>query len=399
LEKIFIRMYRIRKIIERLRRLVDTILFSETYPLLRNVDKKYPVVYHIKTDTWEPVYNSETYKINKGGVTSFFHPKQNILLIKNASISAGSDIIVTTEGVIWDKAYFENFTKVIPLDCNLVKYDKNQITILKNRKKNYIHSNCLSLLGVHDKIWAHFVVQFLEKLYYAIDAGLFDKELTILIPTYSDSHLKKIVDDIVSLYPKVNLMQTDSKTEYVCDSLFYIPTATIISNHAEYEMMADCVVPELVLQKLKNNLVNYYSEKVRKIPVTNDKLYLVRRATYRAMTNYAEAENFFQSQGFTLVEPHKISLEEKIALFNNARIVVGPFSSAFSNIIFCQKRTKVLIFSNMIRTIESYLPALGHVSDVDMMFVTGDDISSNIHTAYNINISRIEEAYNQLLNE
>lgn len=392
-------MLGIKRRIGKLKRLVDVILFSETYPLVRDLHEKYPVVYHIKDDTWEPVYSSETYRINKGGVTLFFHPKQAVLLVRNASVTAASDIIVTTEGVIWDKAYFENFTKVIPLDSNLVKYNKEQVTILKKRKKNYIHSNCISLLGVHDRIWAHFIVQFLEKLYYAIDAGLFDKELVILVPVYSDSHLKKIVDDIVSSYPKVSLVQVDSKTEYVCDSLFYIPTATIISNHAEYEMTADCVVPELVLQKLKNNLVNYYSEKARKIPVTNDKIYLVRRGTYRAMTNYAEAEEYFQSQGFTLVEPHKISLEEKVALFNNARIIVGPFSSAFSNIIFCQKRAKLLVFSSMIRTIEPYLPALGHVSDVDMMLVTGDDISSNIHTAYNINISRIEEAYNQLLNE
>jgi hypothetical protein len=65
--------------------------------------------------------------------------------------------------------------------------------------------------------------------------------------------------------------------------------------------------------------------------------------------------------------------------------------------MFCNG-AKALMFTNLARAIESYQVAFCKIGNVDVLQVTGYDVNSNIHTDYKVPLSRIEAAYNELIN-
>lgn len=386
--------------VNRLRKYIKKIFFSDTYPLLKNVDEIFPIVFNIKQGTWEPQFFPEIYQVCRKSTLECYHHPQNVLCLKNAKVSSKSDIIVTLKGVIWDKAYLANFSKVIPLDADLGKYNKESVTVFRKSKSVYIEAPCMSLLGVHEDIWAHFILQFFGKLCYAAELGILNKHITVLAPIYKDKQLKQIIDDILVNFPNVTLKAVQKNVEYICNEYYYFPSAGYFPNHENYTITIDSVLPQSYLKLLKKYYVDPRCPKLKNRTNEEYKLYLVRRDTFRCMINYQEVENFFISEGFLLVEPHKLLLEEKVRLFYNAKVIVGPYSSAFTNLELCNTNVRVLVFTNLTRATEScYATLLSVCGSKYIMNVTGDDENSNIHTSFYIPVLRIKQAYNQLMHE
>lgn len=387
-------MQKIKILLYKIKRIIKKYFFYSTYDLIKKPSEVFPVYYHIKDNTWEDLHISEVFEISKEYVIQCFHESQDIIEINNVIISPSSNILITAKGVIWDKLEGSNFPKSIPLDSNLAGYNSSQIKVFKKIKIKEITDVCIFLGGVHSTIWSHFLVEYLPKLYYACDAGLFEKPLKVLIPKYKDPHIRKIVCDYVSPYPNVTLIELDSKYDYKCKRLFHIPIASQASDHADYCLPIDFLLPKNVVNKLRSHLMQYV--------ISNDpfceKIYLARRGTYRCMSNWQESEDYFAKTGFRIIEPHKMTLEEKITTFYNAKIIVGPYSAAFTNLLFCNK-AKVLIFSPLMRAYETYYKTIGQLSELNILNVTGTDSSSNIHTSFYVPIGKIEQAYGKLMDE
>ena len=372
---------------------------SMGYPIVKHPENIFPIVYHIKDATWESMCQPETYHLLKQWTLQQYHPSQDILQIDDCTIRDNSDIVVIKEGIIWDKAYTDIFTKMVPLDTGLSQYTLNEVWIRKAQKYIKIEGECISLLGVHATLWAHFLVQFLPKLYYAEEAGLLDREVTVIVPKYNDAHVIEMVQDVLDRHPHVKKYEIlDSyRVDFQCEKLFYIPTASTLSNHAEWLAPFDIVIPKRVLEILQKKLIKPLIEESMGIPSTHDKIYLVRRGS-RSMSNIDEVEQYFREQGFYFIEPHKISLKEKVSLFRNAKIIVGPHSSAWINVIFC-KDAKGLMFAPLCRTMDAYFGYINKPGMSKLLMLTGDDENQNIHTNYRIDIEKINEAYRCLLSE
>lgn len=381
----------------KMKKKIECFFFSREYTIIRNPENEFPIVFHIKDATWEEVYVAETYQLVKESRTIYYHRRLDVLKVANTVITDNSDLVIVDEKVLWDKALQTNFTKIIPLDRNLARYTSNTISAFLSKRAERIAGRCISLLGVHGNVWAHFIVQFLPKLYLAEQAGLLDEPLTLLVPNYRDNQLKQLVGEIVERHPCVKVLKALPKVDYCCEQLLYIPTTVYIANHSVYGQTCDCVIPDYVKKLLKEKLVFPLLEKVRNNPVKHEKLYLVRRGTYRCMKNWPAIEDFFVKRGFVLVEPHKLTLEEKADLFYHARYIVGPFSSAWSNTMFANG-AKGLMMCNFTRCIESYQVTLGDIGRMKVLQLTGWDESSDIHTSFDISLQRLEEVYNQWIN-
>ena len=368
--------------------------------IIQSPEKAFRSLAVIKEDTSETMVSFPSPGILDKAVFEFIHSKQSILEVPNCIVTPNSDIVQIYLGnsVLWDKYYQKNFSKIIPLDSNLCSFSilKNQVKILKSHRKEYINGSCISLLGVHAHIWAHFIVQFYPKLCYAKSAGLLNGSdtITLLVPDYCDSQVSQIVSTFIKHYPHIHIKVTNPKVSYFCERLYYIPSACYLSNHAKYLMACDCVIPQLVYDQLKTNLVKQFTGSIQS--AQNRKIYLVRRNTYRSLINFREVEDFFVKQGFVLIEPHLLSLEEKIALFYSAEYIVGPYSSAWTNIMFCQKGAKGMILSNLVRMEDLYLPTMAEFFGINISLITGISLNSDIHSDYYIPLSDIKQQYQTL---
>jgi hypothetical protein len=71
------------------------------------------------------------------------------------------------------------------------------------------------------------------------------------------------------------------------------------------------------------------------------KIFIARRG-HRSILNVTEIELALANFGFEIIDPAKLTFTEQVHLFASAKVLVGALGAAFSNLIFCQKGTKVL---------------------------------------------------------
>jgi capsular polysaccharide biosynthesis protein len=374
-------------------------LISPSIPILQKEDIQFKKLYHIKDETIEEEKMFKRYNLFDSAIVRLYHPAQDILEIESASVFTNSDIVRTKHGIFWEKKHFENFPAAIPADSNLLFFNDNTI-VLKKNKHLLTRDICFSMLGVWAEHWGHFLLQYLCKLYYMKEAGLFENKITILFPDYQDHQIRQIVSEFISGFPQVNCEYIDADTEVKCNKLIFVPTTSIQTNTVKHLSIIDGVIPKCVTDRLKFYLVDPLVAKSNTAYIRSSKIYLVRRGmdNKRTLINYKEIEAYFTSLGFQLVEPHLLSLEEKVSVFSNASIVVGPFGSAFSNLIFCKKKTKVLLFYSFAFIEDTFISGITKNLDLDVLSVMGNDEKDHIHSSYTINLNKIKSAYKDLLN-
>ena len=171
----------------------------------------------------------------------------------------------------------------------------------------------------------------------------------------------------------------------------------LIANHNYFTSPFDSVIPNIVYQNIQKHIVNPLLEKVKNKPAKYDKIYLPRnKAAYRSTHNISEIDEYFRKKGFYFVEGSALTLEEKADIFSHAKIIAGPYSSAWINTIFC-RGTKGLVLSNIPKSQETYYVSLAGEKNIEFLHVIGSDDDNNPQTDFYIPIERVDKAYKQLL--
>lgn len=368
------------------------------YPILDvSILEKYPQVYHIKDESWEKMPVAANYRTFQAYEVPLLHETQNIRLIQNACVCDGADAVITADGVIWDKAYYSNFTKVIPTDRNMYDYDDKHIWLKKYVNTVEVNGRALSLLGACAGIWAHFIIQYLPKIYYGEKAGLLNEDITILVSPVVDTNIKEIFDQYAAKYSAIKFVETLKDTYYKCEELYYMPSASHLDDHSLYLHTCDVVIPQIVKDELISHMVQPLIEQVKNNKPKHKKIYLIRRETFRKIANWKEIEQFFVEQGFCLVEGSNMSLLEKADLFYHTEFIAGPYSSAWTNTMFC-KKAKGIMIENTPRTIDPYQVTFANIGHVKVLQVTGNDIGTpDAHMDSYIPIDKLKQAYEYLL--
>jgi hypothetical protein len=73
-----------------------------------------------------------------------------------------------------------------------------------------------------------------------------------------------------------------------------------------------------------------------------NRIYVSRRNSTRTPENESEIEQILTSLGFQILNCSQLSLHDQFNAFHNAEIVIGPHGAGLTNLMFCQKGTKVI---------------------------------------------------------
>lgn len=346
-----------------------------------------------KPETQETVKLMRVLGFIEDGDFTLTYPEIDLWRFDDSSFIGGNDFVIKEDKVFWNKIGAYNFSKNIPLDRNLINYNQNNVT-LRNVKVEKHFDVAFSILGVHATVWSHSLSEYFTKI--SILSKVLDIEkgvVKVLVPVYKDKQLKQVMYDALNKYERIEIVPIQDGESVHANRLYYLPRPTTFTDHETYVAIGDDVQPQIISDIIKRELV----EPLQKNAEDNSfpkRLFLIRRATHRVLTNNDEVENLFKAHGFYLLDPSKVSLEDKIKFFYNADEIVGPFSSAFSNLIFSKPGTRVLMFSNFQRIFENWLSMHYQHFNIDMWFVTGYDISKNnsSHTSFFIPLESIKSA-------
>lgn len=110
-------------------------------------------------------------------------------------------------------------------------------------------------------------------------------------------------------------------------------------SHRHYDLSLDDAGLDFVrtrLQPIRPSLKN-----------AKHKLYLSRRGTARHPDNETEIETLLTAQGFTIVQPEKLSLAEQIQLFARSHLVIGLEGAALANSLFMSEGAHMLTLRSL----------------------------------------------------
>lgn len=350
-------------------------------------------VYIFKPETRETIKLMRVYGFIEDGDFTLTYPEIDLWSFDDSSVIGLNDFVIKDDKVFWNKIRNYNFAKNLPTDKNLISYTHDTVTIKESKLVKHFDV-VFSLLGVHATIWSHSLSEYFTKI--SVISKVLELEkgtIKVLVPVYNDKQLKQIMYNALSKYDRVEIVAVEDGQKVHADRLYYLPRPTTFTDHETYVSIGDDVQPQIVPDIIKRDLVEP-SVKDAKDDTYPKKLFLIRRATHRVLTNNEEVESFFKTHGYHLLDPSKVTLEEKVKYFYNAEVIVGPFSSAFSNLIFSKPGTKVLMFSNFQRIFENWLSMHYQHFGIDMWFVTGYDLVKNdsSHTNFYVSLDKIKAA-------
>ena len=384
----------LRRVKNRIKRIIRKnywAINSDNFELYDSYDV-FERIYEIKPDTYENIHIPDIYKLSKKYEIEAFSPSMGIYSVKNAKISLNSDVTVVDGKVLWDKYFNLMFYKTNFLDDDIIRYDDKTVRIKRYKNTEKVEGKCLSLLGKYSDYWSHFILQYASKMYFAKEAGLLNNNLTVIVPNYKDEHVKKIVSDYLGPYG-VKILVAHEKTRYECEELLFIPSSIAYPNSLDYFLSQDAVFPKITKQGIRETVIEPYIKDVKEYGHSN-KIFLVRRASIRNLANWKEVEDYFISEGFELIEPHKYSFEEKVSIFRNADYVVGASSSSFYGMLWCKQDTKFLRFSTLARIPEPTVNEFATMTGSKLLTLTGNDLEkNNPHAMYYISLDKIKKAY------
>ena len=358
------------------------------------------VIKTVKEETIEKISFQKTYDYLQSAQILYRSGKLDLMKYRNMTVFESSDFLLSANQAVWHKYYYPQFTKIIPSDRDLVKWEHETIYIKKFKQMHH-ETVAFSLCGVACKPWAHFIVEYLPKLYLLPEILKVESDvLTVILPNYPDPQVREIVYEYLKKLDGVKVLELNEGETVVCDTLYHIDNTAWLSECIEYTSPIDGIIPKYVADSLKQNLLSAYAfcetNSDMKASDKTDKLFLARN-NYRNLVNYAEVETFFINKGYKVVYPHKLSLVEKIKLFRNASLIAGPMSSGFTNVIFSKSGTKVLMMMNFQKIFESYFGFVADNFGIDITNICGtDENSKDFNSSYYIPLAKIMEACDKL---
>ncbi len=103
-----------------------------------------------------------------------------------------------------------------------------------------------------------------------------------------------------------------------------------------------------------------------------ERIYISRsKARFRKVFNETEVIDILNHAGFVPIWLESLSLEEQIALFSQAKVIISPHGSGLTNMIFCQKGTKVIELMSP-HYIGHYYWGISHTLQLEHYYLTGD---------------------------
>ena len=232
--------------------------------------------------------------------------------INDAYISARTGIVWTDNG----KILLESVGSI----NRLIGWGGVLVDLLMNKSSYTIEDN---VIVCPDTGYYHWLLEVLPNILHLLKNV--DEDIKIVIPSKSSQYLitalKYILKD--SYNEKIITLDKPIKVKKVYFAYFESQSGFV------RKIDRDMLKKYFMIDKNKD-------QKKRKIYISRLK------APKRSIGNEKEVEKFLKSKGFKIVYAEDLNWLEQIELYNSADFIVAPHGAGLSNIIWCQKNTKVL---------------------------------------------------------
>ena len=347
-----------------------------------------------------PTYYPNVASLSKEG----FEVTVKRALIHNARCFVYSDLIVLpNDKIINELKDVEYYRDKVDFTDEIILRDKETSCQLNTKNINETQKipSAIKIGGMFGFNYYHFVYQLLTRLNYTNDI---DSSVPLLLDASARDipTLKQLVE--LTNVQKREILYLDYECCYEVGDLYYITSPNIIAPNIKskkFDLGKMAAFTSEGLAYLRDALLPHKST-----IQTPEYVFIARRkATKRRGYNEQECGETLKKLGFEEVYPETLTLAEQIAVFNNAKIIVGATGAAFTNLIFCSNKTNVVILSNYkvgfpyfssiasfvgSRLIYLYDKKLGEVPNYK---------TSYAHEAFHVDVKDLKELVSKIITE
>ncbi len=314
------------------------------------------------------------------------------LLINSVQILGNSNLILLDgDKAVYDLKFHDKDSRYSYTDGGIKAY-KNSNLLVKYSPSIRTIEKGVKLTANFSWNYFHLIFEVLSKFYY-LQANVAYKDIPLLIdkivlevPQYNE--LLKILND-----DNREIIAIENGERCVVKELYLLPEAVIC---APNYLKNSKVLPEDSVFDLET--LGFLREKLLKCKIEKSfpkRIFLSRNnASNRRKYNEDEVFAKMENIGFIKVSPEEYSIPEQVTMFNGAEFIVGTSGAAFSNLLFCEPKCKVLCFTNFnlpfsfFSTIADYVGLeMTYFNDVAKKV----DQMGSIHDSFFVDLQRVDD--------
>jgi len=99
-------------------------------------------------------------------------------------------------------------------------------------------------------------------------------------------------------------------------------------------------IPGWIVKWLRKSFLKFKGKQTKSLKIFIDRS--ESKYPHCKLINNNEIKKLLSKRGFKILQTGKLDFLSQVKLFNNAKFVIGPHGAAFSNLVFCRPKTKVI---------------------------------------------------------
>ena len=310
--------------------------------------------------------------------------------LKDAKIIGGSDVVLTSD----NKMLYDLLARCDEYNANMTdnglfllfgkphhigkRYIYNYIKLPDNSIKKGI---CLASNMSNN--YFHFMAQIASKMGYIKTAGI-GKDVPLLVDeqVLRVPQMKQLVeilneDQRLIIPLQANVLYNVNELYCIACPNIVIPNSKEgtqnenINNKFAYDAKALDDIKTKVLAKTDIAAAEHFPKRI----------YLSRRNCKKRRINEEDLRPVLEKYGFEFVYPEEMDIVTQAKLFDQAEHVVGVSGAAFTNLVFCSKGCRVLVFLSQRRNSNCF-SSLGNTKETTIQYIAGKSDKAVLHTPY-----------------
>ena len=330
-------------------------------------------------------------------------PQLEIYPLQNAAVIGGTNFICMDDRIVYPDVYLPE-RDVCPAELNgIAKINLATKTVSLFSSQSDSIKNGVSLLGSCTGNYAHWLTETLPKL-LLVDSVEGWEDYPLLVDAWIHPNFVKSIElfnknrrEIIRI-KRWEMVNVESLIEVT-------PPAYIPPEYRDFLKTKELSFPDAAEFPFSAPALDMLRNAAHAATGGIDlgapqKLYLFRSpescGNTRHVTNIEEIERIIRKYGYTMLDPAKLSFEDQIRVFSNARKIVSPLGAALANTIFTPPGCSVLGLSPWYQNANYYffsnlMGALGHT----MYYALGqqtDHFGHIVHKNYEIDLAAFKTA-------
>ncbi len=320
-----------------------------------------------------------------------------VVKFNDVQIIGGSNVIILDESyLLYDLKFLDTYRQFEYTDTAIM-YHKDNICVVAAEHAKQFYDKALVFVGNYSSNYYHLLLEVMVKfrtldtLNLGKDIPLLVDEVCLEIPQYAE----------LLRYLNTDNRRVKENHAYKVREAFHISCPNLIPPNYNNIMRINASSALFDLSS-----ISYLRDKLLKKaePLAFSKRIFISRKNASSRREYNEDEVFgrLAKLGFVACFPEEHTISEQISIFSNAEIIIGATGAAFTNILFCNDRCKVICLTNYNLNLPIFSTIAKYIG-VEMIYLFDENLilneASDLHEPFTIDLDKIDRTIALLTEE